>query len=247
MAKDPAFLFYPGDWQGGTATMTRFLKGCYMDVLIAQFNNGPLSIEEIRTVLGSDFGQAWPSLLKKFKQTNDGLFFNARLESEKQKRIAYSRSRSENRKKSHDKSYDNTHVNHMSNHVENEDENEDEVKTKKGVTIYGPTSEPGVQITSRYAHDKPCAVHGITGVRELLAANAVTAIYSDDQILSFLRARNGSLFDDGVKHFINALNRHIAKPQTNGNTKPISAGDRKSNHTAALIDAHRRKYSDDAP
>lgn len=31
------------------------------------------------------------------------------------------------------------------------------------------------------------------------------------------------------------------------NTKPISAGDRKSNHTAALIDAHRRKYSDDAP
>lgn len=88
MAKDPAFLFYPGDWITGTMTLSRFLKGCYMDMLIAQFNSGPLSLEEIKTVLGSDFGTAWPSLQKKFKAEN-GLFFNERLEVEKAKRADF--------------------------------------------------------------------------------------------------------------------------------------------------------------
>src|SRR5688572_2070648 len=69
MAKDPACLFYWGDWQGGTITFSRHLKGCYMDLLTAQFNNGPLSLDEIRTVLGSDFGQHWPTLQKKFEVT----------------------------------------------------------------------------------------------------------------------------------------------------------------------------------
>lgn len=117
MAKDPAFLFYPGDWQGGTLTFTRFLKGCYMDLLIAQFNNGHLSLEEIKTVLGSDFGQAWSTLQKKFRCDEVGLFFNVKLESEMIRRQEYSKSRSRNRKskdmnnisKTHEESY----VKHM--------------------------------------------------------------------------------------------------------------------------------------
>lgn len=98
MAKDPAFLFYPGDWMGGTATFSRFLKGCYMDVLIAQFNSGHLSLEEIKTVLGSDFGAAWPTISKKFEQDRKGLFFNVKLETEKEKRKAFTASRGANRK-----------------------------------------------------------------------------------------------------------------------------------------------------
>jgi len=39
MAKDPAVLWYWGDWAGGTATFNRFLKGCYMDLLTAKINN----------------------------------------------------------------------------------------------------------------------------------------------------------------------------------------------------------------
>jgi len=128
MAKDPAFLFYPGDWQGGTMTMSRFIKGCYIDLLVAQFNSGPLSLEEIRTVLGADFGQAWPSLQKKFKQANS-LFFNERLEVEKTKRTAYSQSRSKNRKKSYQQTYDKTYVQHM----ENENRNENTIEKEKGV------------------------------------------------------------------------------------------------------------------
>jgi len=37
MAKDPAFLFYPGDWQLGTMHLTLLEKGCYMELLVLQF------------------------------------------------------------------------------------------------------------------------------------------------------------------------------------------------------------------
>lgn len=86
MAKDPAFLFFPDNWQGGTSTMSRHLKGCYLDLLLAQFNTGPLTIEEIRTVLGTDFAAWQGSLSKKFAVDETGKYFNERLEKEKLKR-----------------------------------------------------------------------------------------------------------------------------------------------------------------
>lgn len=86
MAKDPAFLFYPSDFYSGTMLMSRFLKGCYMDLLIAQFNHGHLSLEEIRTVLGSDFATGWGALQKKFEADGAGKFFNERLETEMKRR-----------------------------------------------------------------------------------------------------------------------------------------------------------------
>jgi hypothetical protein len=132
MAKDPAFLFYPGDWQGGTATFSRFLKGCYMDVLIAQFNSGHLSLEEIKTVLGSDFGQSWPTLQKKFVADARGLFFNERLDTEMIRRREYSKSRSDNRKGKKDmnnisKTHEGTYVKHMENETGNETTTEDQI------------------------------------------------------------------------------------------------------------------------
>lgn len=115
MAKDPACLFYWGDWAGGTATLTRHLKGCYMDLLNAQFNNGPLSLDEVKTVLGSDFGQAWPTLQKKFNTTADGHFFNARLQHEKDKRSSYVKSRRKNLDHHMDSHMDNGNGNRIEN------------------------------------------------------------------------------------------------------------------------------------
>lgn len=112
MAKDPAVLWYWNDWNGGTCTMSRFLKGCYMDLLHAQFNNGNLSLDEIKTILGSDFGSSWSTLQKKFKQDDKGLFFNERLVFESNKRKKFSSSRQENLKGSL----------HMVYHMENENE-----------------------------------------------------------------------------------------------------------------------------
>lgn len=119
MAKDPAMLWYWNDWNGGTLTFSRHLKGCYMDVLSAQFNAGPLSLEEIKTVLGSDFS-AWGTIQKKFTQTSTGLFFNERLEAEKEKRKAFTESRRQNRRK---KTYDASYDEHMIAHMENENTN----------------------------------------------------------------------------------------------------------------------------
>lgn len=119
MAKDPALLWYFNDWMGGTATLSRHLKGCYIDLLCVQFNSGPLSLDEIKTVLGSDFGLSWPTLQKKFEKTDNGLYYNQRLQSEKDKRINFTSSRRKN-------------AMHMHEHMENINENINNTKN-----IYG--------------------------------------------------------------------------------------------------------------
>ncbi len=81
MAKTPAVLWYFNDWNGGTFTLSRFIKGCYMDLLTAQFNSGHLSLEEIKTVLGNDFA-VWGTLSKKFAVDETGKYFNVRLDNE---------------------------------------------------------------------------------------------------------------------------------------------------------------------
>lgn len=124
MAKDPAFLFYPNDWLGGTMSFSRHLKGCYIDLLIAQFNNGPLSLDTIKTVLGQDQA-SWTVLSSKFKQTAEGLWYNERLATEVEKRKKFSESRRENAKGRGTKSaYANTSASHMLWHMENRNRNE---------------------------------------------------------------------------------------------------------------------------
>lgn len=90
MAKDPAFLFYPNDWLGGTATMDMASRGCYISLLVAQFNDGFLSEKSIKKVLGKHYKKEWPTLQKKFIKTDAGLFFNERLKEEQEKRAAHS-------------------------------------------------------------------------------------------------------------------------------------------------------------
>lgn len=98
--------------------MTRNQKGCYMDLLNAQFHNGPLSLDEIKTVLAGDFGSSWPTLQKKFERDESGRFFNARLKEERDKRRLYSESRRNN-------AHMNKHMrSHMVKHMENENRNE---------------------------------------------------------------------------------------------------------------------------
>ncbi|HMG16444.1 MAG TPA: hypothetical protein VK590_13395 [Saprospiraceae bacterium] len=123
MAKDPAVLWYWNDWNSGTSTLSRFLKGCYMDLLHAQFNSGPLSLEEVKTVLAADFGAAWPTLLKKFSKNPDGLFFNERAEAEKNKRKAFTESRISNLKNKKSKHMDKHMGNDMITHMDNENRN----------------------------------------------------------------------------------------------------------------------------
>ncbi len=131
MGKDPAFLFYPGDWNLGTMHMTFLERGCYIQLLMLQFARDTFTIEDAKHMLNGSFEVAWPKLVEKFK--TDGIYFwNQRLKEEKEKRQKFSESRRANglnRKtgKAKDKQVDK----HMLKHMENEDKNENESIIKK--------------------------------------------------------------------------------------------------------------------
>jgi hypothetical protein len=136
MGKDPAFLFFPGDWLGGTITMTRHQKGAYMDLLMVQFNAGHMDAHMVNIVLGEkDFSELWEKVLRrKFKQDENGLFYNEKLEKEIVKRKNYTESRKTNLSSL---SHMDKHMGgHMDSHMENGNGNrnkEEKKKEKKGV------------------------------------------------------------------------------------------------------------------
>lgn len=95
MAKDPAFLFYPSDFLVGTMIMSFEDKGKYITILSLMHQQGRMSEETIRLLVGS----ASVILLSKFSKDDNGLFFNNRLETEIEKRSKFIESRIENGKK----------------------------------------------------------------------------------------------------------------------------------------------------
>jgi uncharacterized protein YdaU (DUF1376 family) len=128
MGKDPAFLFYPGDWLGGTIGMTFEEKGAYMELLMMQFNRGHMTSH----MIGQVVGQHWVKLQDKFVQDEDGLWYNVRLDQEKEKRKTFVKTRKNNLsgKNQYTKpDKNNAHMNgHMTSHMENENENRDTYK-----------------------------------------------------------------------------------------------------------------------
>ena len=98
MGKDPAFLFYPGDYLGGTMGFTLEMHGAYLLALLLQFNIGPFSEDKIKNIVGD----TWHSISSKFKEKK-GLYYNDRLNDEIERRLAYSESRRKNVSKRYNK------------------------------------------------------------------------------------------------------------------------------------------------
>jgi len=92
MAKDPAFLFYPNDYIGGTMGMTFEEKGAYMELLMMQFNRGHMTTH----MIGQTIGQLWDTVKVKFIKDDKGLWYNVRLEEEQIKRKTFTESRRNN-------------------------------------------------------------------------------------------------------------------------------------------------------
>jgi len=185
-----------------------------MDLLHAQFNNGPLTLDEIKTILGADFG-SWPALQKKFETDVNGNFFNERLEVEKTKRKNFVSSRHKNLKSTHMDTHMRTHMaRHMEN--ENEDVNSIEFKIKKGVKIFGDENEKSITVTSKYLGEPPCRLHGCVGIKAYLEANASSLSITDSDLNRFINARDGAIFDDGLRHLVNAINKFRATGGQNG-------------------------------
>lgn len=138
MAKDPAFLFYPADWIGGTMGMTFEEKGAYMELLMLQFNRGHMNLHMINHTIG----QLWVNIKDKFVEDESGMFYNPRLEEEKLKRAKFTESRrnnisghnKHNKKEEKDDIHMSSHMNeHMNLHMVNinEDINNNIVSNKK--------------------------------------------------------------------------------------------------------------------
>lgn len=110
-------------------------RGKYITILCQMHQEGRLDEKTICFLVGS----VSVKLKSKFQIDKDGLWYNERLEFEKEKRAAYSESRRKNGKKGgrpSTKAYGKHMVNHMGN--ENEDVNKDDNKEKdsvKGKTI----------------------------------------------------------------------------------------------------------------
>jgi uncharacterized protein YdaU (DUF1376 family) len=109
MAKDPAFLFYPGDFTTGTQFFTDEQVGKYIRLLMAQHQLGHLKESHMIMICKSYDND----IFSKFTKDSDGNYFNQRLEDEIIKRKKYSLSRSKNR--SGEKIISNSYVNHMEN------------------------------------------------------------------------------------------------------------------------------------
>ena len=127
MAKDPAFLFYPGDFNTGTQFFTNEQVGKYMRLLMAQHQHGHLP-EKHMIFICESYDK---DIFSKFKKDSDGNWFNERLEIEVIKRKNYVESRSKNKEgktksKIISKSYD--------SHMENKNINEDVLNKDKEIS-----------------------------------------------------------------------------------------------------------------
>lgn len=94
MAKDPAFLFYPGDASNDTQFMNRLERGAYFDLMKAQRLFGGYTAVQLRKVLGSDFEAVWPAL-ELVLQFDGEKYFIGWLAESISKRDSYSKKQSE--------------------------------------------------------------------------------------------------------------------------------------------------------
>ena len=114
MSKDPAFLFYPNDYIGGTMGMTFEEKGAYIELLMLQFNRGHMTTH----MIGQTVGQIWVKIQDKFIQDDEGNWYNERLDLEKERRKTFTESRRNNisGKNQHTKNKE-KEVGHMTTHM----------------------------------------------------------------------------------------------------------------------------------
>lgn len=117
MAKDPAFLFYPGDFNTGTQFFSNEQVGKYMRLLMAQHQHGHLPEKHMIFICGSYD----KDIFSKFVKDSDGNWYNERLEIEVIKRKNYVNSRSKNKEgKTKERITPKTYDSHMENGNRNE-------------------------------------------------------------------------------------------------------------------------------
>lgn len=144
--KNPAFLFYSSDFMSGVTDLTMEERGQFITLLCIQHQKGSLSEKTIRLNVGS----VSVDVLAKFKQDEDGNYYNERLKDEIEKRNNFTESRKNNgnkggrpkkeeskepNAKTYGKPNEKPYGFYMNNHMENENENINDNEIKKENTI----------------------------------------------------------------------------------------------------------------
>lgn len=90
MAKDPAFLFYPGDASDDTQFMNRLERGAYFDLVKVHRKFHGYTVEQLRKILGKDYEEVWPALSIVMEKDENELFFIPWMREALRKREDYS-------------------------------------------------------------------------------------------------------------------------------------------------------------
>ncbi len=102
--KSPAFQFYPNDFVSGAPAFMKPLEThVYVWLLCLEWSRAGFAYDETDLsswcrITPSQFRQAWPKVSASFVE-RDGKFYNARLDSEREKQRAYADRMAENGKK----------------------------------------------------------------------------------------------------------------------------------------------------
>lgn len=129
MNRDPAVLFYSGDFLNGVIDMTMEERGIYITLLCLQHQKGHIQEKTIRFLAPN----ITDVVLSHFKIDENGLYYNQRMEDEMIKRHNFTESRRQNgckggrpkqeNNKPSEITRQNLVVNHMDNHMGNENIN----------------------------------------------------------------------------------------------------------------------------
>jgi hypothetical protein len=93
MSKDPAFLFYSSDFLTGVSDLTMEERGQFITLLCLQHQKGHLTKKVMQLQC---HGIPTADVLAKFRIDENGLYYNERVEQEREKRAAHSVKQREN-------------------------------------------------------------------------------------------------------------------------------------------------------
>lgn len=143
MSKDPAFLFYSSDFLTGVSDLTMEERGQFITLLCLQHQKGHLTKKVMQLQC---HGIPTADVLAKFRIDENGLYYNERVEQEREKRAAHSVKQRENAFKRWNKNKSSTKQtlsdgNAMAMPLENENENENEDVNEIIIEIYPAFSD----------------------------------------------------------------------------------------------------------
>ena len=90
--KDPAVLFYTSDFLSGCALMDMRERGQYITLLCLQRERGHMTMQEITRAVKKPSDE----VMSKFRQDEEGKYYNHRMEQEIEKRDAHCQRQREN-------------------------------------------------------------------------------------------------------------------------------------------------------